>query len=120
MLYSFLLVAAGGALGSVVRYGLAVLIGSRLFPWATFTANILGCLIIGILFGLGLKQNVPNYGWKFLGIGICGGFTTFSAFSLEGIQFLLQGKFVLFYMYLIVSVSLGLLATYFGFMLVKN
>ena len=120
MLNSFLLVGAGGALGSMLRYGLSVLIGARPFPYATFSANILGCFVIGILFGLGLKHSVSAYSWKFLGIGICGGFTTFSAFSLESIEFLQQERFSAFFLYMLLSITFGCFATYVGYLIVKS
>ena len=119
MLGNFLLVGAGGAIGSMLRYGIALLIGARSFPIATLTVNILGCFIIGFLFGLGLKHNVSNYTWKFLGVGICGGFTTFSAFSLEGMEFLQQGRSHSFLLYYLLSVCFGLLSTYLGYVVTK-
>lgn len=119
MLYSFLLVGAGGAIGSMLRYGIAVLIGSRSFPYSTLVANIVGCFVIGILFGLGLKHAVSTSTWKFLAVGICGGFTTFSAFSLEGIEFLQQGLVWSFLLYILISIIIGFTFTYLGFILSK-
>lgn len=120
MLTNFLLVGAGGALGSILRYSLAVIIGTRPFPYATFTANILGSLLIGMLLGLSLKNSISDYTWKFLSIGVCGGFTTFSAYSLENFQYLQQGRFGYLIVYIGSSISLGLLATYVGYIIVKN
>ena len=119
MINSFFLVGVGGALGSMLRYGMAIVIGARSFPFSTFTVNLLGCLLIGILYGLGLRHNVSNYTWKFFGIGICGGFTTFSAFSLEGLEFLQQGRMILFLVYVLLSVGLGLIFTYLGYIITK-
>ncbi len=80
---NFLLVGAGGAIGSMARYATALLIGARMFPFATLTVNVAGSFIIGVLLGLSMKSNISDNTWKFLAVGVCGGFTTFSAFSLE-------------------------------------
>lgn len=80
-------VALGGALGSAARYGVNVWSGRVLgseFPWHTLLVNIIGCFVMGALVGLmGLKLNVTNDVRAFLTTGILGGFTTFSAFSLD-------------------------------------
>lgn len=81
-----LLIGLGGFLGSILRYGVALL-SSRWFenfPTGTMIVNLLGSLLIGLLVGLSLKQNQPLYG--FLAIGFCGGFTTFSTFALDSIK----------------------------------
>ena len=79
-------IAAGGALGAVARYGIAVALPARSggFPWATFGTNVLGCLLIGLLMALITR------GWAdrrlvrpFLGVGVLGGFTTFSTYTAE-------------------------------------
>ena len=119
MIYNFLLVGAGGAIGSMMRYGIALIIGVRSFPFATFIVNLLGCFAIGMLFGLGLKHEVTNYAWRFLGIGICGGFTTFSAFTLEGMEFLQQGRLMAFLIYVMLSICIGLISTYSGYLIAK-
>ena len=119
MLNNFILIGAGGAIGSMLRYGIALMIGARSFPYATLTVNLLGCFAIGILFGLGYKHSVSNYEWKFFGIGICGGFTTFSAFSLEGIEFLQQDRIGSFLLYFMLSICIGLLSTYAGYFIAK-
>ncbi len=116
---NFLLVGAGGALGSMMRYGTSLIIGSKTFPLATLTVNIAGSFIIGILLGLSSKHNMSDFGWKFLAVGICGGFTTFSAFSLEGFKLLQQQKYLIFLMYIVVSITAGLLFTYAGYLISK-
>ena len=116
---NFLLVGAGGAIGSMLRYGVALATGNRLFPYATFAVNITGCLIIGILLGLTMKSNLSNYGWRFLATGLCGGFTTFSAMSLEGVELLQQQKYFIFLLYILLSITIGLAATYAGFLIAK-
>ena len=118
-LISFLLVGAGGALGSMLRYGVALVAGNKLFPYSTFIVNIIGSFIIGTLFGLLLKNSITNDGWKFLASGVCGGFTTFSAFSLEGFELLQQQRYSVFLLYFLLSLIIGLLATWFGYTLTK-
>ncbi len=116
---SFLLVGAGGAIGSMLRYAAALLPVNKVFPYHTFVVNIIGSFLIGALLGLLLKNSITNDGWKFLAIGVCGGFTTFSAFSLEGFQMLQQQRYILFFAYVSLSVTVGLAATLVGFTLTK-
>lgn len=116
---SFLLVGAGGAIGSMLRYGVALVPANKLFPYSTFFVNIVGSFIIGTLLGLLLKNSITNDGWKFLASGVCGGFTTFSAFSLEGFELLQQQRYLVFLLYFLLSLIIGLLATWFGYTLTK-
>ncbi|WP_132055619.1 fluoride efflux transporter CrcB [Pseudocnuella soli] len=113
----WLLVAAGGAAGSVLRYAVQRLLPAYSFPYNTFAVNLAGCLLIGILWGLLLKGSLGNDGRLLLMTGLCGGFTTFSAFSLESLQLLQQGRMVQFFFYVVLSVALGLLATLIGYKL---
>lgn len=116
---SFLLVGAGGAIGSMLRYAVALVITNKLFPVTTFIVNIAGSFLIGIFLGMTLKNGLSNYGWKFLATGLCGGFTTFSALSLEGVELLQQQRYLIFTLYFLLSVILGLAATYSGYALIK-
>ena len=112
------LVGLGGGLGSMARYVCQKWVADNYaphFPWGTFAVNIIGCLVIGIFWGLAFKSFATNESWKlFLMTGLCGGFTTFSAFTLEGIGLIREQRLVLFFSYIAVSVLLGLLATYIG------
>ncbi|MDB5198225.1 MAG: protein CrcB [Chitinophagaceae bacterium] len=116
---SFLLVGAGGAIGSMLRYGVALAPVNKFFPYHTFIVNIIGSFLIGALMGLLLKNNITNDGWKFLATGVCGGFTTFSAFSLEGFELLQQQRYSVFLLYFLLSIVIGLAATGFGYTLTK-
>ncbi len=116
---AFLLVGAGGAIGSMLRYSVALMPVNKLFPFHTFIVNIIGSFIIGALLGLLLKNSITNDNWKFLASGLCGGFTTFSAFSLEGFELLQQQRYSIFLLYFLLSIIIGLLATWFGYTLTK-
>ncbi|MBA2562731.1 MAG: fluoride efflux transporter CrcB [Chitinophagaceae bacterium] len=119
MVNNFLLVGAGGAIGSMLRYATFLVTNSKNFPLATFIVNMTGSFFIGILFALSVRYNISDYGWKFLAIGMCGGFTTFSAFSLEGLQLLQQQRYFIFLLYFVASIAGGLAATYAGYFLTQ-
>lgn len=90
-----LLVALGGAVGAVCRYGLSLLPISAKFPWGTLAANLAGALIIGFLAGLAAQRsNFPPELNLLLKTGFCGGFTTFSTFSLETVSLLQQHRYL--------------------------
>lgn len=119
MIKNLLLVALGGGIGSTLRYGTFLLVNSKTFPYATLAVNILGSFIIGIVFALTLKEEVLSGNWKlFLASGICGGFTTFSAFSLENMSLLQAGKYGMAITYIGLSVILGIIATFLGYQLI--
>jgi CrcB protein len=93
---SYLLVATGGALGSMARFWLAGAV-ARLtgvgFPWGTILINILGSFVIGWFAGLSISRNPPSSDMRvFVMAGLCGGFTTFSAFSLQSLELLREGR----------------------------
>lgn len=121
MIKNLLLVVLGGGVGSIARYLLSYFFSENnvyTFPWATFIANSLGCLLIGLLFGYLQKNNLQNETLKLLLItGFCGGFTTFSAFSLENIQFIQNQNYNLALIYTLASIVIGFLAVIIGFKL---
>jgi fluoride exporter len=121
MLKNLLLAGLGGAIGTMLRFGVYVLIKPVQFPVATLLINITGSLLIGFVLGLTLKDIDFDNNWKiFLTTGICGGFTTFSAFSLENLQLLQQGKYFLTLAYILISIAAGILAAWLGFKLATN
>ena len=123
MIKDILLVGLGGGLGSIARYACQRMTAnyfSHPFPLATFAVNIIGCFLIGIFWGLSFKSFDSNQVWKlFLMTGLCGGFTTFSSFTLESIGLIKENKTGLFFLYLAASVLLGLLATFAGMKLIR-
>jgi CrcB protein len=94
---SYLAVAAGGALGSVLRFWLANLIQHRagaVFPWGTIAVNVIGSFLIGFIFCATLEgaRFAASANWRnFLMVGVLGGFTTFSAFSLQTLELFRSG-----------------------------
>jgi CrcB protein len=123
MIKNILLVGLGGGLGSIARYlsqrWVSVYFPHQ-FPWGTFGVNFIGCFLIGLFWGLSFKTFDGNESWKlFLMAGLCGGFTTFSAFTLEGIGLLKEQRLLLFFAYVAGSVLLGLIATYAGMKLAR-
>ena len=112
-LRNILLVALGGALGSVCRYLISKLsLGT--FPWGTLTVNILGSLLIGLLTGLMLRGSVSPEMKLLLVTGFCGGFTTFSTFANENLALLQSGKIGMFIAYALASFVLGVAACFAG------
>jgi CrcB protein len=115
---SLLYVGIGGGLGSILRYIVQVFIGRHvplIFPLGTFVVNCSGCFLIGIFYSLATKYTTITPEWRlFLITGICGGFTTFSTYSYDGLILLRQGSNFAFMIYILGSVVLGLLATFAG------
>lgn len=115
-----LLVALGGALGSVARFKLSAFVllsyPSLKFPLGTFVVNLLGCLIIGALAGLSERPGFMSPDIRlFLFTGVVGGFTTFSAFGLETFSLLRRGEILVASSYVSLSVVVGILAVCLGF-----
>lgn len=121
-----LLVGFGGALGSVARYWISLL-AARLvgeaFPWGTLVINILGSFVIGYYGTLTLQAGpfpASSEARLFVMVGICGGFTTFSSFSLQTLQLLQGGEAVRAAAYIVASVVLCVLGTTIGYLLVAG
>lgn len=119
-----LAVAAGGALGSVLRLWLTNgvnAIAGRVFPYGTLAVNVLGCLAMGWLF-VAFAERSGEDGWLRAGLlaGVLGGFTTFSAFSMETFHLLEQGNSLQALSNVVISVVLCLAATALGVVIAKN
>lgn len=122
ILINCLAVGAGGMLGAVGRYLLCLLPfkHSSGFPLTTLLVNVLGAFCIGLIFALAQKNgNMSPQFFLFLKVGLCGGFTTFSAFSLETMSLLQGGQFGIAVVYIGLSVVLCLIAVFGGQLLVK-
>lgn len=124
MKWTFILaVAAGGALGSVARYLVAIGFGKLLgpkFPWGTLFINVTGSLLIGVLAGLfAVRWNLPQAARVFLIVGICGGYTTFSTFSLDSFYLIERGEVAAACAYMIASVVLSVSALVAGIQIVR-
>jgi CrcB protein len=106
-------IALGGALGSVLRYLMVAAIGA---PWGVAAVNVLGSFLIGALFVL-----IPRDGWQlFLMTGLLGGFTTFSAFSLDALKLFEQGQPGQAALYVLASVALSLIAVALGVAIARS
>lgn len=112
----------GGGLGSICRYSVGAFLiqssHSRL-PWATFVANALGCLLIGLLMGY-FERTHSNWLYMLLVTGFCGGFTTFSTFSNESVQLMRQGLYTTALCYMVFSLFIGLSAVGVGLYAAKT
>ncbi len=113
---SFLLVALGAALGAPLRYLVDRAIQARhdaVFPWGTFTVNVSGSLVLGLLVGLPASNGVMAAA----GIGFCGAFTTYSTFGYETLRLAQDGARAIAVLNVLASVAVGLGAGYAGFVL---
>lgn len=122
MFKAILLVGIGGFFGSIARYGVKILTDKYLysnFPFGTFLVNILGCFIIGLLFGMVQRQQLDNTSWLIVATGFCGAFTTFSTFALETNVLMADRQSVMAMGYVLASLVLGILLCRVGIILVK-
>lgn len=123
MFRTIIMIAIGGAIGSVFRYLVGVTVSkffTSTFPISTFVVNIFGCFCIGLSIGFLQKNNLINTDLnRFLVTGVCGGFTTFSAFGQENLQLLEQQHFTISMLYVLLSVILGIVAVGLGHFMTK-
>ena len=124
-MHPFLLVGAGGALGAMARYGAGTLV-ARLwpmsFPLATMLINILGSALMGIFIGL-MARLLPTWQEEarlFIAVGVLGGFTTFSSFSLDTIVLIERGEVLQAGFYVLLSVGLCLIGLYLGLLVTRG
>jgi fluoride exporter len=121
MIKHFFLVGLGGALGSMLRYAATISITAKYFPTATFVINIIGSFIIGVVLALSIKNELFLNNWKlFFATGICGGFTTFAAFSAENVLLLQNEKYFIAMLYIALSIVLGIGAAWLGYNIISN
>jgi fluoride exporter len=114
--FSFLLVFAGGGLGSVARYGIGILISPMQgrFPWATFLANALACLLLGYWLGLQENGDLSEQRRLLLATGFCGGFSTFSTFTAESWRLWQNGQQTEAFAYVMGSLIVCLVCLFLG------
>ena len=122
---SYLLVFIGGGLGSAARLGIGAFMNryvNAIFPWGTLCVNVISSFILGLLMaGLMYKTNANTEQQRLLiGVGFCGGLSTFSTFSIELFNLLKNQHFILAGVNILASVIVCLIAVWMGMMLVKN
>jgi len=121
MLKNLLIIGSGGFIGSIARYLVSQLnlsISFHSIPVGTLLVNIIGCFLIGFLTGVADKSMILTTEWRlFLMVGLCGGFTTFSAFANENLMLMHNGQMLAVLLYTALSILLGFLAVYFGYII---
>jgi len=123
MLKVITFIGLGSFLGGVARYGLsraAVDLAGISSFWGTMAANIMGCFLIGLFYGIFERYNIMSEHWRlFLTVGFCGGFTTFSTFIHENYASITEGRFLQMALYASVSFLVGMLMVHVGNMLAR-
>ncbi len=121
VMQAYLLIGLGGALGSMARHwsnGLATALVGVGFPWGTLTVNVLGSLVIGLtaaMLSADGRFPAPNSVRQFLMVGVCGGYTTFSAFSLQTLTFIQGGQWAPALVNAVLSIFLCVCAVWLGY-----
>jgi len=123
MIKQVLLVGFGGGIGSIARFLCQKWFAEntvQVFPWGTFFVNLTGCFLIGLIYAIAEKTSFLSPQTRLLLItGVCGGFTTFSAFAFENMSLLRSGDILYFILYILGSVLLGIAAVFAGIALIK-
>ena len=122
ILKNTIMVGCGSFLGGAARYLISVAMKtmSKGFPWGTLVVNLVGCLVIGLLWGFFSKSSSESSSWAlFMTVGICGGFTTLSTFSKEALMMLQAGNFISLLAYVTISVIAGIALVAAGYYLVR-
>lgn len=120
-LQSSLLVAIGGGVGAWLRFAAGRLAGATAFPWATLGVNLLGSFAMGLLAGWLARNGGFAEGWRLLlGVGVLGGFTTFSAFSMETAQLIERGALASAGLYALTSLIAGVGGLFLGLALARG
>jgi len=124
MFKAITIVGVGGAIGSIMRYLLTDSVEAKFlpnyFPFGTLVVNVTGCFAIGLIYALSDKFNIGPEWRGFLATGICGGYTTFSAFSYQSIQLIRDGHSAQMLLYISASLILGMLATFIPIIAVEK
>lgn len=124
MLKYALITGLGGFIGSALRYSmqrLSTLIFPISFPYGTFIVNLIGALLIGILFAISEQTTILGPQWRIFAItGILGGFTTFSSFTLDTMNLLRESQYLYAFTYVSLTVFLGIAITIVGYLMTKN
>jgi len=118
----YVLLASGGAAGTLLRYFLinSIQTNSSQFPWGTFSVNLIGSLIIGFFAGLWVGQSISEEWRIFVFVGLLGGFTTFSSLALETFFLLRSGQYLIATVYMVSTNIAGLLLATAGFMVSRK
>ena len=124
MIHPLILVAMGGAIGSMARFGVSSLVVKQVnpvnFPWGTFSVNVLGCMLAGVfLLVAESMQSISLEARLFVVTGLLGGFTTFSAFGIETLGLLRRGEMLIAISYASLSIIVGVLAMWLSYSLLK-
>ena len=121
MVKNLILVFIGGGLGSSLRFIIGKYLNAgHLLPYGTFLVNIIGSLLLGLILGWALKTNSLTTPTNLLlGVGFCGGFTTFSTFSFENYSLIKSGDYLSFSFYFFGSLILGIIAVFLGILISK-
>lgn len=124
MFKTLLIAGTGGFIGTILRFLVSRYFQENtfsLFPWGTFTVNIVGSLLIGIFYGMSERGNLLNPEMRiFLTVGICGGFTTFSSLTNDAFMLLQEKDWFKLSLYASLSFFLGLVAVYLGRTIIKS
>ena len=113
MFNNLILIGMAGGLGTILRFLVQKNLNTNL-PWGTWVVNIGGCLIAGLTIGY-FSRHFHEQKQFILLAGFCGGFTTFSSFTVEGLYMLQHQRWLTFIIYTVASISLGLIATIIGY-----
>mgnify|MGYP001201276235 CR=1 FL=1 len=117
-----LLVGSGGFAGSILRYIISMVIQNKFlssFPYGTLSVNLIGSFLIGVVYALVDRGNLSPETRLFLATGLLGGFTTFSAFSLDALNFLQEGLLMEGVSYIMLSIFLGISFAFLGVLTIK-